>query len=177
MSEDKPLSEWLFQEDDQGRTVPSAEFLDLWKRRNDRGEPLKILMVVNTVKRCQDLAKALREFGFDLICYHSKFIFDDRRKKERRIDRRPPRLLIATQVVEVSLDIDYDVLLTECAPIDALVQRAGRVNRSRRDILGRVVVHPPEEGSEIVYGLPRGDPRQPPGKLCRAIETPPTERD
>jgi CRISPR-associated endonuclease/helicase Cas3 len=64
--------------------------------------------------------------------------------------------LVATQVVEVSLDIDYDILLTECAPMDALVQRAGRVNRARRPIKGRVVVFPFEEGSEKVYGEPSG---------------------
>ncbi|MHC5542083.1 CRISPR-associated helicase Cas3', partial [Singulisphaera rosea] len=157
-------------------TRPSDDFLQLWKRRNERGEPLKILIVVNTVKRCQELAKALREFGFDLICYHSKFIFDDRRAKERRINETPPRLLVATQVVEVSLDIDYDVLITECAPIDALVQRAGRVNRARRPKLGEVVVHPPEEGSENVYGLPRGV-LEATWNACREIQTPPTERE
>jgi CRISPR-associated endonuclease/helicase Cas3 len=116
------------------------------------------------------------EFRFDLTCYHSKFIFDDRRRKERRIERRPPRLLIATQVVEVSLDIDYDIFLTECAPIDALIQRAGRVNRARRDVLGRVVVHPHEEGSQTVYGLPTGI-LDTAWSLCRQIETAPTERE
>jgi CRISPR-associated endonuclease/helicase Cas3 len=151
---DMPLLEYLLSSDPQGRTIPSRDFLDLWASRNDRNEPLKILIVVNTVKRCQELSKAFREFGFELTCYHSKFIFDHRREKESRINERPPRLLIATQVVEVSLDIDYDVLLTECAPIDALVQRAGRVNRPRRENLGRVVIHSHEEDSERIYGFP-----------------------
>ena len=150
---DTPLTDWLVRRHDDGRTSPSTGFLGLWGRRNERGEPLKILIVVNTVRRCQDLARALREFN--PVCYHSKFIFDDRRDKERRINDSPPRLLIATQVVEVSLDIDYDVLLTECAPIDALIQRAGRVNRSRREARGRIFVHPPEQGSDVIYGQPR----------------------
>ena len=152
----KPLGESLLPSDARGRAVPSPEFLDLWGTRNDRGEPLKILIVVNTVKRCQDLSRAFREFGFELTCYHSKFIFRDRRKKERRINKCPPRLLIATQVVEVSLDIDYDILLTECAPIDAIAQRAGRVNRARRKVPGRVVIHRHEKESERVYGFPPG---------------------
>jgi CRISPR-associated endonuclease/helicase Cas3 len=175
---DEPLSKWMFARDAEGHLVPSPGFLDLWGSRNDRGEPLKILVVVNTVKRCQELAKGLREFGFDLVCYHSKFIFGDRREKERRIDNPggPPRLLIATQVVEVSLDIDYDILLTECAPIDALIQRAGRVNRARRATMGRVVVHPHEEGDEKIYRFPVAI-LEASWRACAATTEPPTERD
>lgn len=151
---DEPLSVRLLKQTKNGEMVPSAYFHDLFNETNDRGEPLKILIVVNTVKRCQELAQALHEFN--PMCYHSKFIFQDRRTKEELINRDPPRLLIATQVVEVSLDIDYDILLTECAPIDALIQRAGRINRARRDRLGRVIVHPAEKGSERVYADPTG---------------------
>jgi CRISPR-associated endonuclease/helicase Cas3 len=172
---DIPLTRWLLPEDKNGNRVPSPEFLELWGSRNDRGELFKILIVVNTVKRCQDLAKSLREFGFDLICYHSKFILDHRRDKERRIEDNPPRLLIATQVVEVSLDIDYDLLLTECAPIDALVQRAGRVNRSRRKVPGRVIIFRHEKESETVYAYPRGV-LESTWERCRALDRPPTEQ-
>ena len=47
--------------------------------------------------------------------------------------RRSPQLLIATQAVEVSLDIDYDIAFIENAPIDALIQRFGRVNRTGKN--------------------------------------------
>jgi CRISPR-associated endonuclease/helicase Cas3 len=149
-----PLTQWLLKQDGRGKTEASDDFLDLWNQVNERGEPLNILVVVNTVKRCQDLAHRLREF--EPVCYHSKFIFRDRCKIEEGINAKPPRLLIATQVVEVSLELDYDVLLTECAPIDALVQRAGRVNRARRLVPGRIMVHPSEDGSQHVYGQPPG---------------------
>ncbi len=43
---------------------------------------------------------------------------------------RQPGLVVATQVVEVSLDVDFDVIVTSCAPLDALAQRFGRVNRT-----------------------------------------------
>ena len=49
-------------------------------------------------------------------------------------------LLVATQVVEVSLDIDFDILYSENAPIDAIVQRAGRVNRKREKDNTKVIV-------------------------------------
>ncbi len=62
---------------------------------------------------------------FDPVCYHSKFVFLDRYRKEKHILDDKPRLLIATQVVEVSLELDYDVMHTECATFDALVHGAG----------------------------------------------------
>ena len=172
---DKTISESLLSLDTHNPGVPSPGFLDLWGSRNDRGEPLKILVVVNTVERCQILSRAFREFGFDLTCYHSKFIFKHRREKEKRINECTPRLLIATQVVEVSLDIDYDILLTECAAIDALVQRAGRVNRARREIKGRVVVHLHDKKSENIYKFPSGV-LETTWKLFQPTQNP-TERD
>jgi CRISPR-associated endonuclease/helicase Cas3 len=71
--------------------------------------------------------------------------------KERLILDQQPRLLIATQVVEVSLELDYDIMLTECATLDALVQRAGRVNRFRRPTPGRIIVFRHEEESYNIY--------------------------
>lgn len=87
----------------------------------------KTLVVVNSVGKCQDLTRTFADL--DPICYHSKFTLQDRTEKEKAIDSSS--FLIATQVVEVSLDIDFDLMFTECAPPDALVQRAGRVNRRR----------------------------------------------
>ena len=134
-----PLTEWLTTTSRDGNAIPSNQFRELWGETSERGKSIKILIVVNTVKRCQDLAKALRMF--DPVCYHSKFVFLDRYKKEKHILNDKPRLLIATQVVEVSLELDYDVMHAECATFDALVQRAGRVNRFRRPVLGKIVVH------------------------------------
>ena len=108
----------------------------------------KVLVVVNTVGRCQELAQALEDL--QPVCYHSKFILKDRQKKEASILNQEPTLLIATQVVEVALDIDFDVLFTECAPPDALAQRAGRVNRKRKRN-GEVIIFRPGPGSEKIY--------------------------
>jgi CRISPR-associated endonuclease/helicase Cas3 len=96
----------------------------------------KVLIVVNTVDEAIRIYNTYKELSFKVICYHSKFIVKDRIEKEQVIfewekQQNQGCLLIATQVVEVSLDIDYDILFTENAPIDALIQRAGRVNRKR----------------------------------------------
>ncbi len=109
----------------------------------------RVLVVVNTVGKCQELAEIFASYG--PICYHSKFILRDRTDKEAEIQGAGPRLVVATQVVEVALDIDYDVLFTECARPDAVAQRAGRVNRRRRQIPGQVRIYRAGKGSERIY--------------------------
>lgn len=108
----------------------------------------RVLVVVNTVKLCQDLAQKMS--SFKPVCYHSQFILKDRKAIEEKITNA--HFVIATQVIEVSLDIDYDWLFTECAPPDAIAQRAGRVNRYRdleRD--SRVYVFKAGEKAEKIY--------------------------
>lgn len=96
-------------------------------------------VIVNTVKKAQNLAKEIEEvFGnnsFELI--HSRFIDTHRIKKEEELlqkigknANRPDRkIYIGTQVIEQSLDIDFDVMITELAPIDLILQRIGRLQR------------------------------------------------
>ena len=114
----------------------------------------RVLVVVNTVGRCQELAEKFSHLK--PICFHSKFIYKDRKNIEEQIDSA--KLVIATQVVEVSLDIDFDWLFTECAPPDAIAQRAGRVNRYRDpDRDSRVFIFNPSEISARLYN-PLNDP-------------------
>lgn len=88
----------------------------------------KILIVLNTVKKAQEIFKDLREFSPLLL--HSRFTRIDRNFKEKTVlNENFAGILIATQVIEVSLDIDFDVLITELAPLDVLIQRMGRVFR------------------------------------------------
>lgn len=97
----------------------------------------KTLVVVNTVDRAQELYEAVKKnWDCPIILAHSRFYDDDRQEKEKQIESlfgkksaKGRCLLIATQVVEVGLDISCDRLLTELAPIDALVQRVGRCVR------------------------------------------------
>jgi len=101
----------------------------------------KILLVANRVKTAQrwfsDLQKIFSETKMALI--HSRFRRKDRASLEKQIialqeeGQKEPCIAISTQVVEVSLDISYDLMITEAAPLDALIQRFGRVNRRRSD--------------------------------------------
>jgi len=109
-------------------------------------------LVVNTVRKAQDLYRQLRPFlpPEDRLCLHSRFAYAHRRAKERRISerlkgRREPFVLVATQVVEVSLDISADRLFAEIAPLDALAQRGGRVNRGGGAPDGLMIVCPVDD--------------------------------
>jgi CRISPR-associated endonuclease/helicase Cas3 len=108
----------------------------------------KVAIVVNTVARAQEiyefwkeeLEKATEETEqsrqYNILCYHSAFIMKTRIDKETLLlDKdclgRPKTvdLVIATQAIEVSLDISFNLMYSECAPLDSLIQRAGRCNR------------------------------------------------
>lgn len=101
-----------------------TDHLDLIKQNITEGK--KVLVVCNTVSRAQEIYKQLN-LGNESALLHSRFILRDREAIETRL--KDLKLLVGTQAIEVSLDIDYDVLFTEPAPIDALIQRFGRVNR------------------------------------------------
>lgn len=116
----------------------------------------KVLVVANTIREAQILYRTLKnELNWDK-CYllHARFAFRDRQEKEEKVkDPKPGTIFIATQIVEVSLDISYDVLLTEIAPIDALVQRMGRVNRRGNQPQAPVIVCCKySESSKRIYG-------------------------
>lgn len=100
-------------------------------------------VIVNTVKKAQEFAKLCTDvFGEEnVFIMHSLFIATDRYKKEKDLldligkdGKRPDfKIVIGTQVIEQSLDIDFDVLITDLAPIDLLLQRMGREHRHKRD--------------------------------------------
>lgn len=102
-----------------------------------------VLVVCNTVHRAQTAFKQLeplQEEAIALLLLHGRFNQQDRLEKERNIRKwtgvrsaeRRPVVLVATQAVEVSLDIDLNTIFSDPAPLEALVQRFGRVNRARK---------------------------------------------
>ena len=121
----------------------------------------RVLVVVNTVEKCQRIAMQLKELN--PVCLHSRFIMKDRKKLEDLINNA--RLAVSTQVVEVSLDLDYDWLFTECAPPDALIQRAGRINRYRNETRdSRVYIFRADEKTHRIY-----DPINDPDLIARSF--------
>lgn len=98
----------------------------------------KILLVCNQVKRSQELFEHLSEVypRIKKMLLHSRFKRGERSLLEEELRNvynvnSEACIVVSTQVVEVSLDISFDVMITECAPIDALIQRFGRINRKR----------------------------------------------
>jgi len=95
--------------------------------------------------------------------FHARFVLADRLIVQEKIlglfdknsteEKRKGRLLIATQVVEQSLDLDFDVMITDLAPIDLMLQRAGRLHRHVRDQYGNVKQIGEDERSEAVLTI------------------------
>ena len=92
---------------------------------------LRVLVVLNTVDGAMECYEALKESARNSCLIHGRLIERDRQNAEERLmDKEDPvDLLVGTQAIEVSLDIDFDALYTDPAPLDALLQRFGRVNR------------------------------------------------
>jgi CRISPR-associated endonuclease/helicase Cas3 len=104
-----------------------CDYIDLI-RKKIRGKK-KVLVVCNTVKRAQEIYSVFKNETINRALLHGRFIIRDRELTERSLASK--NLLVGTQAIEVSLDIDYDVCFSEPAPIDALIQRFGRVNRRK----------------------------------------------
>ena len=101
-----------------------------------------VAVICNTVSHAQEAFDALRGvFGEDVQLVHSRFVAPDRARREAELVRllgpeggqRPKRLIVVgTQVLEQSLDVDFDLMITDLAPVDLLLQRAGRLHRHDR---------------------------------------------
>jgi len=110
-------------------------------RKNYLEKKGKVLVVCNTIKKAQEIYAELKDLK-NINLFHSRYIKVDRKKKEDEIlefaensvNRKDNShgIWIATQVVEASLDIDFDYLYTELSDINGLFQRFGRCNRSGR---------------------------------------------
>jgi CRISPR-associated endonuclease/helicase Cas3 len=129
------------------------------------------MALVNTVQRAQDLyqlfpaGEPLEHEGkrvgkrladdTEIFLFHARFPAEQRQKREEKVlamfgergERTGRKILIATQVAEQSLDLDFDLIATDLAPIDLVLQRAGRLWRHVRNS------RPTAEPTLLVAGL------------------------
>ncbi len=122
-----------------------------------------VAVICNTVDQAQKVYQSLKPYfqgqdagdGYpELDLLHARYLYGDRKKreertllrfgkpdekvhcadgKERKVKRPRRAVLVATQIIEQSLDLDFDLMVTEMAPVDLLLQRAGRMHRHKRD--------------------------------------------
>ncbi len=159
-----------FSERVETRTLPALHLFALDENLDALAEQALDLLakggcgavIVNTVDRAQTLYSRLRErVGEEtrLLLFHARFPLEQRTERERDVLRlfgpkgaRPDRaLLISTQVAEQSLDFDVDFMLSDLAPVDLLLQRAGRLHRHDRRDRPRPAAH--EQARLWVAGL------------------------
>jgi CRISPR-associated endonuclease/helicase Cas3 len=146
-SDEKILSfEWIDREEE---TI-------ITRLRDELREGGCAVVICNTIARAQKIYEALMEERFcdddHLILFHARFPFAWREELERKVldqfgpgedktkpnPKRPAKaVVIATQVVEQSLDLDFDVMISDHAPVDLLLQRAGRLQRHKVNAAAR----------------------------------------
>ncbi len=117
--------------------------------------------VKDAVEAYEELAKTYS--ADNLFLFHARFAMCDRQRIENEVLRRFGKqstsgdragcILIATQVVEQSLDLDFDVLITDLAPMDCIIQRAGRLHRHKRDDNGNLSAEDKRESYRTLYVL------------------------
>ena len=143
------------------------------------------LIVCNHVKTAQEVYQILKkELPNEKIkLLHSQFNQKNRNDIENEIAKSLPKVLVATQVVEVSLDVDFDQAFLEPAPIDALIQRMGRVNRAGNNPPARIVIFTKQVSQYNIYCDCQGEAHK---QDCRVVlsieelqklENPISERD
>lgn len=119
-----------------------AEEVEAAIEPDSKGRGACVAVIVNTVTRAQKIYSELQkeEIGLpseDVWLLHARFPQGGRSRREEAVvgrfgpERTPgkPGILVATQVAEQSLDLDFDLMMSDLAPIDLLLQRAGRLHR------------------------------------------------
>ncbi|MDE6101914.1 MAG: CRISPR-associated helicase Cas3', partial [Ruminococcus sp.] len=126
-------------------------------------------VIVNTVGYAQQISEKISAemSGFSVICFHSRFTAADRAVIEKKLlaavgkksscNDRNRLIVVGTQVIEQSLDLDFDFMVTELCPMDLLLQRSGRLQRHKRIRPDRlknaelIILRPAENKSNIIY--------------------------
>lgn len=164
----------------QSRRKVAVSFVDdLFKAKRHVTEAVRagaaVVWIRNTVDDCLAAAALLRADGLEPLVFHARFAQCDRQAREQEVLRifgpdaceaeRYGRVLVATQVVEQSLDLDFDAMVSDLAPVDLLIQRAGRLQRHEK----RNAARPAECGCELVVLSPPFTPEPRPDWLVSLL--------
>ncbi|EHV5202450.1 CRISPR-associated helicase Cas3' [Listeria monocytogenes] len=152
--EEKFVSSRIRHSMEMVHTEVESEFIKPFFNNN------RILVICNTISKAKKIYSELKEHfqGEEIHLIHSQFIKKDRSAKEKAIlkdgqkDSTKKCIWVATQVVEASLDIDFDLLFTELSDVNGLFQRMGRCYRNRRlDVDTNVYVF--DGGAKVCSGI------------------------
>lgn len=176
--DEAPITATVVAENKPGRSVrwtwhPTTIDSIVASVRDDLADGGCALVVRNTVKDAQATAAALEQAGITVLLTHAGFLAVDRAGNDEELRylfgkdgmERPDRIaVVSTQVVEQSLDVDFDVLYTDLAPADLLLQRIGRLHRHAR-------IRPPRHADARLFllaDLPSDDalPSATPGSVA-----------
>ncbi|WP_257283445.1 CRISPR-associated helicase Cas3' [Endozoicomonas sp. SESOKO1] len=147
------------------RLASEAEALELIRKTAQAGQ--SICWIRNTVRDARSAYNQLQQekslTSDRLSLFHSRFTVYDRQVIESDVlnrfgkysegEQRTGQILIATQVVEQSLDLDFDVMISDLAPVDLLIQRAGRLQRHIRNASGSVAGVKDQRPAPVLYLL------------------------
>jgi CRISPR-associated endonuclease/helicase Cas3 len=129
----------------------------------ERREVSQALIVLNTRKNALDVLDAIDSTEEDSLFHLSTLLCGQHRRKvlqtvRDRLNHKQPCILVSTQVVEAGVDLDFPLVYRAIAPLDRIVQAAGRCNREGKLNKGNVIVFQPEEG------------KVPPGEYRKAVD-------
>ncbi len=119
----------------------------------------KVLVIVNTVKKSKEIYRLLKDRNAKVWLLHARFTRKDKREKEKQIEKFASAngkngIWVTTQIAEVSLDVDFDILFSELSTLDSLFQRMGRCYRKRKiSVDSHPNVHIYTEGISGIRGI------------------------
>lgn len=132
------------------KKIPIKQLQDLAFKKIETEPDKNFLFVFNTIKTSMLFFNSLREKFPDeeLIYLSTNIIPIERREKIEKIKNSQKRkIVVSTQLIEAGVDIDLDVVFRDFAPLDSIIQTAGRCNRNNRDIEGEVFIFKMENSS------------------------------
>jgi CRISPR-associated endonuclease/helicase Cas3 len=156
----KPLTIKLIPDTGAGHWIEGATVI-LQLVQGNGGLGALVLNTVGDAQKAYDWLHAQGLGNIHIDLFHARFTAQDRADIEKRVlnrfgkdgSRKVPTILIATQVVEQSLDLDFDHMVSALAPIDLLIQRAGRLHRHRRRVDGSLCNGPDERPDPVLHVL------------------------